>query len=350
MLFATSHPIKANKIALLATHRALYFDSQTDISDAHVSVSSYLSKIKSARAWGNSASGVGSEVTLSPMSGVKDNFFYPARSARLVNNSAVSGGYAAYSAAQTPDAILARYFTVYDADTPGYQWSAGMPVFDGRFGRSADSSESYYWPSNCMLIFPEGMRNVNTHLQTYSSKVGNQYARNTDPFWGTYSGYDAGFNTATLSLVSWNESGPYGYSYISQTTTPVQTAPLHNSYAVIDHIAFVRTVGMTYSANGLNQFSSTSTPQNGNGVSGYDRTSPDAFPPRVPISGKANTADAILTACMMAFQVNGLKYLVRCAIGQDKDMTQSAAIPVAATATLSLVNTQFFPDKSLTQM
>lgn len=350
MLFATPHPIKANKIALLATHRALYFDSQTDLSDAHVSAAKYISKVKGARAWGNSVLGTENAVTLSPMSGIKDNFFYPARSACLLGNSPVSSsGYASYTAQQTPEAALTRYFTV--SDTSNYSlWAAGAPVFTGQSGPSSDTSESLYWPSNCMLIFPAGMRNTNVHLQTYSSKAGSQYSRNTDPFWGTYSGYDAGFNNGGLGLDMLMETSPVGYSYIQTTGTPNQQATLHNTYAALDHLVFVRTMGMRYSANGLNQSSATYTPQSGNGVSGYTRPENQAYPMRVAITGKANTDDVVLTSYMSAFQVNGLKYLVRGEIGQGKDLTQAGAIPTASIATLSLTSTQLFPDKSLTQM
>ncbi|QZE59671.1 hypothetical protein pEaSNUABM39_00091 [Erwinia phage pEa_SNUABM_39] len=349
MLFATPHPIKANKIALLAAHRALYFDAATDISDAHLNSTKYLSKIKGARAWGNSPGGTENAVTLSPMSGVKDNFFYPARSARLVNTASVTGGYASYTSQQTPDAVVARYFTV--SDTSNYStWASGNPVFTGQFGRSADTSESYYWPSNCMLIFPAGMRNTNVQLQTYSSKAGSQYSRYVDSFWGTYSGYDAGFNCASLGLDALTESSPVGYVYLNTTTTPNQVASLHNTYAPLDHIAFVRTIGMVYSYSGVNQNSVTNTPANGSGDAGYTRPDGAAYPMRVAVTGKANTDDVVLTSCMMAFQVNGLKYLMRGEIGQGKDLVQTAAIPTASTAALSLTNTQLFPDKSLTQM
>lgn len=349
MQFATPHPIKANKTALLALHRALYFDKQTDLSDAHISAANYISKVKGARAWGNSTTETGLAVTLSPMSGIKDNFFYPARSARLSNNTSVTGGYANYTAVQTPEAVLARYLTVYDVLAGTYTWTGSGPVFTGRSGRSADSSESYYWPSNCMLIFPAGMRAVNVNLQTYSSFGGKQYARAYDSFWGTYCGYDAGYNNASLSLASLSESRAVGYSYIDTTGSPIQMATLHNTDAALDHIVMLRTIGMTYSFSGLNQFSYMYTPQSGNGSAAYTRPAA-AFPMRVAITGKTDTDDVVLTSCMMAFQVNGLKYLVRGEVGTGKDLTQAAAIPTATTATLTLASDQFFPQKMLTQM
>lgn len=343
MLYATYHNNKANTIAKLAVHRALYFDSQTDISDAHLDEAHYISKIASVRAWGNSTDTASDQVVLSPMSGVKGNYFYPARSARMADGNQHP---LAYTSVQTPKAVAERYFCVYDSTVGnGSAWAAGQPVFTGNNGPSYDTSTNYYWPTPCMLVFPTGLRS-STSVDTYSSKSGNQYARNVDSFWHTYSGYDAGYTNASLDLSAYKETSPQGYSYISPTGTPMQSIPI--PLVTANHIGFVRPVGMSYSYNGLNQFSAQISPALTNGVSGYTRDSADAFNMRVAVTGKSDTPDVTLTSCMMMFKCNGQGYMVRATVGQD--MTQAAPTPTGSVATLGLNFTNPFGSKTLYQV
>ncbi|QZE56289.1 hypothetical protein pEaSNUABM40_00092 [Erwinia phage pEa_SNUABM_40] len=342
MLFATYHNKKANNIATLALHRAMYFDDQADLSDAHLDEAHYLSKIPKVRAWGNSADTNAQSITLSPMSGIKDNYFYPARSANLI--SGVSAVHNSYTTAQTPKATAERYFCVYDSAVGnGQQWSNGNPVFNGWNGPSKDTCESgYYWPSQSMLVFPNGLRQ-SASIETYSSKAGNQYARSTDPFWGTYSGYDAGYMNASMNLSTLQETVTQSYVLISTTATPMQDMQAQSLAA--DHIVFVRPVGKRYSANGLNQFTSLDVPTTSNGVSGYDRTAAAAFNMRVAVTGKSNTPDVTLSSCMMMFKCNGQGYMLRAKIGQD--IIQTAPAATGDVAVLNIESELPFGSKTL---
>lgn len=342
MLFATYHNKKANNIATLALHRAMYFDDQTDLSDAHLDESHYLAKIPNVRAWGNSSDTNAQAVTLSPMSGIKDNYFYPARSANLI--SGVNAAHNSYTTVQTPKAMAERYFCVYDSPVgTSQQWSNGNPVFNGWNGPSRDTCETgYYWPSQSMLVFPNGIRQSTT-IETYSSKAGIQYSISTDPFWGTYSGYEAGFMNAALNLSTRQETTTNAYAYISPTATPMQAMPVQNVAA--DHIVFVRPVGKRYSANGLNQTTTWDVPTVSNGIGGYNRTDAAAFNMRAAVTGKSNTPDVTLNSCMMMFKCNGQGYMIRAKIGQD--MTQDAPIATSAVATLNITAEIPFGDKTL---
>lgn len=324
MLYATYHNNKANAIAKLAVHRGLYFDDQTDISDAHLDEEHYISKIASVRAWGNSSNTQGDQVTLSPMSGVKDNYFYPARSANLISGN--SAPHNSYTATQTSKAVAERYFCVYDtAVGNGQQWANGNPVFNGWNGISRDTGETgYYWPSSCMLVFPENMRESSI-IESYSSKAGSQYSRYVDSFWGTYSGYDAGFMNASLNLNTRAESGAQSYAYIQTTSSPMQGIPsVLSGPASNPHVTFIRPVGKRYSYSGLNQYTAWDAPTVSNGVGGYVRDSA-AFPMRTAVTGKDNTPDVLLTSCMMMFKCNGQGYMLRAKIGQDIIQTAPAA-------------------------
>lgn len=347
MLYATHHNNKANTIAKLAVHRALYFDDQTDISDAHLDEEHYISKVQSVRAWGNSSDTRGDQITLSPMSGVKDNYFYPARSANLISGNAAPHN--SYTAVQTHKAIAERYFCVYDtAEGNGQQWSNGNPVFNGWNGVSRDTCETgYYWPSSCMLVFPENMRESSI-IESYSSKAGSQYARNVDSFWGTYSGYDAGFMNASLDLTARAESGAQSYSYIQTTSSPMQGIPtVLRGAASLPHITFIRPVGKRYSYSGLNQFTAWEAPTTSNGVSGYTRGT-DAFPMRTAVTGKTNTPAVTLTSCMMMFKCNGQGYMLRAKVGQD--IIQTAPADTGDVAVLSIEAENPFGSKTIYRM
>lgn len=345
MLFATYHTKKANNIATLALHRAMYFDSQTDLSDAHVDEDHYLAKIPNVRAWGNSSDTNSQDITLSPMSGIKENYFYPARSANLIGG--VNAGHNSYTAVQTAKAMTERYFCVYDSPVGNaQQWSNGNPVFNGWNGPSKDTCESgYYWPSQSMLVFPNGLRQ-SANIETYSSKAGNQYARNVDSFWGTYSGYDAGYMNASMNLSTRQETVTQSYSYISTTATPVQNMTAQSVSA--DHIVFVRPAGKVYSANGLNQNSRWDVPTTSNGVSGYNRTDAASFNMRVAVTGKSNTPDVTLASCMMMFKCNGQGYMLRAKIGQD--ITQAAPIATSDVAVLNITAAPPFDANTLYRM
>lgn len=345
MLYATYHNNKANTTAKLAVHRALYFDDQTDISDAHVDEAHYISKVASVRAWGNSLATQGDQVILSPMSGIKDNYFYPARSAALISGN--SSSHNNYTTTQTPKATAERYFCVYDtAAGNGQQWSNGNPVFNGWNGVSRDTCESgYYWPSSCMLVFPNNLRQ-SAQIETYSSKSGNQYARSVDSFWGTYSGYDAGFMNASFNLNTLQETASQSYTYIATTATPMQSMPAQSIAA--DHLVFVRPVGKRYSYSGLNQFTYWDAPTVSNGVSGYDRSNANAFYMRVAVTGKENTPDVTLASCLMMFKCNGQGYMLKAKIGQD--IIQTAPAATGDVAVLSIEFENPFGTKTLYQM
>lgn len=344
MLFATNHTIKANRLALLAVHRGMYFDSATDISDAHLSEDNYVSKVKGVRAWGNSQAGTENAVTLCPMSGAKNKYYYPARSASLVRNVAAGGGYGNYTTGQTSKQMMMRYFCIQEVSGVSL-WADGAPVFTGQNGPSIDTSTNYYWPTPCMLSIPANIRTTNV-VETYSSKVGAQYDRYVDPFWKNYSGYDGGYNNAALTLGDKSETAAVGYSYIStNTTTPIQTAALPSAGFSVDHIIMLRPVGNTYTYSGVNQYSTTYAPITPtSGVNGYVRDA-NAFNMRVATS-VADTADVTLTSFMMAINVNGFGYLIRSPVGLTGDIVQDAPTATGVVASLPLASTQLFPAKT----